>query len=73
MKFIVNEAVDVDRAVCRVPGLRCCGVVGVDMNMGLYLGIWIEIKMKRRRVRAAGIIYNYSDQELSASMPKRKD
>ena len=76
MKFIVNGAVDVGRPVYRVPGLRCCGVVGVDMGMGIYLGIWIETKMKRRRARAVGIIYNYSELELSArsaSMPKRKD
>lgn len=62
MKFIVNRAVDVDRAVCRVPGLRCCGVVGVDMDMGIYLGIWIKTKMKSEE----GACSRYNIQSLGA-------
>ena len=38
MKFMVNGAVDVNRAVYRVPLLRWREVVGIGMDMGIYIG-----------------------------------
>ena len=54
MKFMVNGAVDVNRAVYRVPLLRWREVVGIGVDMGIwgYISVEIEMKIKMWRARA---------------------